>query len=76
MCKNTHTTKNEHKHTQLLTVFPYSHEVLSPSVSAPNVVFLKAMLLRQPESSTMIIREKSGRQFIIVFHYDIDKQDV
>lgn len=36
----------------ILTMFPYSHEVLYPLVSAPNVVLVKAVLLQQPRSST------------------------
>lgn len=34
-------------------MFPYSHEVLYSSVSAPNVVLVIAMLLQQPKSSTL-----------------------
>lgn len=48
------THKETTNHIQLLTVFPYSHEVLGAPVSAPSVVFLKAMLLQQPESSTKL----------------------
>lgn len=39
-------------------MFPYSHEVLNPSVSAPNAVFLKVMLLQQPESTTPNVSQK------------------
>lgn len=40
-------------------MFSYSHEVLSPSISAPIAVFLKAMLLQQPENFTKCLREDS-----------------
>ena len=40
-------------------MFPYSHEVLNPLVSAPNAVFVKVMLLQQPESTTPKVSRKA-----------------
>lgn len=35
-------------------MFPYSHEVLHPLIFVLNDVFLRVMLLQQPESTTKI----------------------
>lgn len=48
----------------ILTVFPYSHEVLIPSSSSHNAVFLKPRLLQQP-------RNNNSQKFGIVIYYII-----
>lgn len=41
-------TENEATFIYILTMFPYSHEVLLSLVAAPNAEFVKAMQLQQP----------------------------